>query len=488
MLDERSVSWRILLSHRPGGKVLTVGLDAGGIVGLARSWEKVDCVSPQDVVAEVQGALPEGREWIRRIPSLKNCQEEYALVVLASPAERETVKVPEIADRLKPDGVLVCLGFAGCDLKGGELRRAGFQNIRRYAALPNCQPRVFFPLSSGRLVAKGLGFHFPGSRRAQRMTRIAKLLAGCGCKAHLKKGSLVVATRDLDSHREETLGGYFSRRLGYPIKDFAVYAGSDTSRRKITALAVAAGKQPDLVVKISDTAQGAEAIRQETEALRALAASPLADQVPKLVVEDGKWNGYTIQVQSAAPRCSSKQIRRLTDQHIEFLAELATMGRTVQPLQSTKTWWKLLAMIDKTNMVSLRESVLQAIDLVQSKEYAKTDVVCHFVHGDFAPWNIRRSDGRIFVMDWEESETEGLWLSDLFHFICRQASLVGPWAGASPVIQSFSNAVARLRAEAHYPEFDWRETCLVWALYEYLVRPTANLHEVLAFLLKMRSR
>ena len=487
-MDERSVCWKVLLPNEPEDKALAIGLGAGGIVGLARSWEKVDCLASQDVVAAAQSHLPEVRERVERIPSFKQCQEEYALVVCASPPEKETVEASEIADRLEADGVLVCLGFAGCHLKAEALRRAGFQEVQHYAAVPNYSPRIFFRLSSRRLVAKGLAFHSPGSRRAQWKTRIARLLAGCGGKALLRKGSLVVATRDRDFQRKQSLAAYLCRCLGYPIEDFVVYAGSDTSRRKITALAVAAGKQPDLVVKISDTGQGAEAIRQETQALSALAASPLADQVPKLVVEDGEWNGYTIQVQSAAPTCFRKQISRLTRQHFEFLAELAKMGRTVQLLQSTKTWQKLCALIDKTDMVSLPKSVVEVIHVLRSDGYAKSEVVCHRTHGDFTPWNIHHSNGRLFVMDWEESEADGLWLSDLLYFIYRQASLVGPWPGASQVEQSFGKATARLRTNVGYHEFDWLKTCLIWALYEYLVRPTANLEELLRSLSELPTK
>ncbi|MFQ5785436.1 MAG: hypothetical protein ACE5H8_11530 [Alphaproteobacteria bacterium] len=42
------------------------------------------------------------------------------------------------------------------------------------------------------------------------------------------------------------------------------------------------------------------------------------------------------------------------------------------------------------------------------------------VHGDFAPWNLRRAEGETLIaFDWEFSETPGLPGHDLVHFLCR---------------------------------------------------------------------
>jgi hypothetical protein len=52
------------------------------------------------------------------------------------------------------------------------------------------------------------------------------------------------------------------------------------------------------------------------------------------------------------------------------------------------------------------------------------------VHGDFAPWNlIRSADGRIVVIDWEESVPDGFIGVDLAHFVMVTAQSM---RGASP--------------------------------------------------------
>ncbi|WP_019504090.1 aminoglycoside phosphotransferase family protein [Pleurocapsa sp. PCC 7319] len=48
-----------------------------------------------------------------------------------------------------------------------------------------------------------------------------------------------------------------------------------------------------------------------------------------------------------------------------------------------------------------------------------------WVHGDFAPWNLKWSSGRqLLAVDWEEAKFNGLPLQDLFHFQYIQSHLL----------------------------------------------------------------
>ena len=49
-----------------------------------------------------------------------------------------------------------------------------------------------------------------------------------------------------------------------------------------------------------------------------------------------------------------------------------------------------------------------------------------WVHGDFAPWNIRHlPDGKVVLLDWENAKRSGLPLQDAFHFLHIQDYLFG---------------------------------------------------------------
>jgi hypothetical protein len=40
-------------------------------------------------------------------------------------------------------------------------------------------------------------------------------------------------------------------------------------------------------------------------------------------------------------------------------------------------------------------------------------------HGDFAPWNAYKMNGKLFLFDWEYADREALGGWDLFHFIVQ---------------------------------------------------------------------
>jgi hypothetical protein len=51
-------------------------------------------------------------------------------------------------------------------------------------------------------------------------------------------------------------------------------------------------------------------------------------------------------------------------------------------------------------------------------------VPCGVAHGDFAPWNTRVGDGRLYVFDWESASWEAPTLWDIFHFKTQVAALL----------------------------------------------------------------
>ena len=65
-----------------------------------------------------------------------------------------------------------------------------------------------------------------------------------------------------------------------------------------------------------------------------------------------------------------------------------------------------------------------------------------WVHGDFAPWNIRHlPDGMVALLDWEDAQRSGLPLQDAFHFLHMQDYLFGARPAAhSSGLESFAKA------------------------------------------------
>ena len=480
-IDERSVSWKVLLPLDSGSRALAIGLDLGGVAGLARSFGEVACLDEEGTLRsmlESAGAvLWRVRDRITPVAKVGDLRRPYDCVAVGHGAPGEVPRPQELADLLAPGGLLVCLGFAGCAWTGRDLRKAGFPAVQRYAALPRGQPRVFFPTESKALRAKGLRFHVPGSLRARRALALVSVLNRLGLRFPLSRRGLLMASRNASRPKGEGLGQWVSQVVGRPVEGLVVYAGSDSPNRKITALAVSEGGDEDVVVRVADTPAAERAVCRESDALRALAGSPVAGQVPRLVHE-GHYGAHAVHVQGALP--PGRHVAQLTDAHRAFLVSLSNLGRATVPLCSTNLWRSVKETAARLTAADLPDAVRSVLHRVLDLRFASRPVVCHRIHGDFAPWNIRWNGKRLFVFDWEDSDPQGPALTDMYHFLYRQASLVGPWRGEQQMLRILREAGSRLTRAAGLPP-DLQDTVLpVLMLAEYFRGPCRHMEDLMA--------
>lgn len=451
-LDERSVSWKILLPVGPESRILAMGFGDGGLAGLTRSSGKVD-TEPAECL-------------------------QYDVIIIGDKIDHGSYDLCDLICRVKSDGIVVNTTGKHIDK---QLNHAGFRNFRHYAALPAGKPRLFIPLASRKSRARGLAFHSPGSFKARISLAVAQAVNCLGMRFHLMKHTISLYARSQKAFENNGLLQRISEHLGYPIIDLVIFGGSESPRRKITALAVTGGQGKDVVVKIADTELGAEAIKQESQALQMIAASELSGQAPKLIAE-GQWCGYYVQLQEKAIGNSRRQIDRLTESHLEFLSKLAMIERKVLPLKETRIWQNVKALAGATSSKAMPQSIRIALEKALSDEFANMPVVCHRTHGDFAPWNIKVHNGKLFVYDWEDSLSDGLALTDIFHFLYRQASLVGSWPGARNLILLITDSARSLISFVGLGELSSKQpikaVLTVWIVQAYLSEPCEQLAEL----------
>jgi hypothetical protein len=435
--DERQASWKVLLPAKPGNRLLALGLSKGVLCSLRRSF---DCV---------ETSFSDGK---------------YDVVVLDCRSINWT-NLSVIDSCIDAEMIFVCIN-ADRQIKE-NLDKRDYRYVRTYAGLPAGRPRIYIPLNSSRLRTKGLSFHSPGSLKSKAGLLIAKTLSGLGIKFHLMRNAVSVFSANENFFGGNGLTDWIAGKVGYGISDLVVYAGSESERRKITALAVAEKDGEDVVVKIADSAAGTEAIRQESEALHALKSTSLSSWVPELLFED-KWNGYVIQGQSALSRGSRSQGSCLTNVHFTFLADLSTFGRKFVSFRSTRFFQDLSLKLENIPAGSLPPSVTRAWYEILKRDFADRKVLCHRIHGDFAPWNICEQEGRLFVYDWEDSLSEGLALTDALRFVYRQADLVGPWPGSVTMLEKLREVGTCCFSEIGCVEReDYEKYFLAWLVKEY---------------------
>ncbi len=450
--DEREVSWKVLLPAPQGSRLLALGMRNGDIHGLARTFSHVDI-------------FPDA--------------QAYEAIVFGD-QEFDPQIIDKALSQVISNSILVAYGSIR---NRNTILQSRWQCVAEYACLPASQPRIFLPLASKAARNIALGFHSPGSLHKKAWLWIAKRLSSVGVTAHLRRNTVRFFSAGNQMNGEDTLKEWISQRTGWPVDEVIVYAGSESPARKITVLGISSDGSKQIVARIADTDLAVVAIKQESAALRTLAQSPLAGSVPFLIAE-GAHGPYFIQLQSCLPKASG-QCRTLSNAHIGFLSELTKINRSNVPFGKTKEWAFIDDAATAATVGELPACVSHIVSDLEKSDTAERMVDCYMTHGDFAPWNIIDQKGSILVYDWEDSNPEGFPFHDIFHFIYRQASLVGPWHGAKTVMQMMRHAAERLANVSQImcdPDF----ALSVWCIREYFCKADPRLIDLAGAIAKIK--
>jgi hypothetical protein len=190
-----------------------------------------------------------------------------------------------------------------------------------------------------------------------------------------------------------------------------IYVGTPGPKQKIVVTLVEVQSQQAVtVVKIALGKQAKISIMQEAYMLTQLAKFGV-QSVPRLVP------GSVAQQTILRGKLSS---RRFGKAHIEFLLSLPKVGGKSTFLEKKQELLVLYSGL-KTGFTFLQmKSIASAINAIISKN----SIELVFIHGDFAPWNIKQtSNYDCKVFDWEDARVDGLPLWDICHFNLIQAHL-----------------------------------------------------------------
>lgn len=469
-MDERSVSWKIFVPHGPEMEILLMGTGPGNVKGLGRSFKRLDWLPASPDLAYSDWGKVNAPETV--FSDISEIRKKYDIVVCSS-----DLYLDHMNRFLKEKGmVVIAPSVCGKFSRSGRYHKA-FANNQYFASLPYSTPRLIFPLQNKHTALKGLNFHSPGSFRAKLINALLKMIVKSGGKGVLKRNALVISGGISDTSGS-TFKVFLSKKLNQEIQDLIIYTGSDRTKRKITALALMAdGRQ--VVVKIADTVAGGESILSEEKGLLTLRENGLSRFSPEILVPSEKWQNYLFHVETHKTLEKTRQIPVLTDAHFSFLEKLSCVGQKKVLLKETPLYQKVVQKLNHPNGKPVSETIRSWFDIVISDKFSERLVISHLVHGDFAPWNIKTDTQSFYVVDWEDCDLSGLALFDLFHFIYRQASLVGPWPGDLRLFADFKQASDRLIQAAKLPEFDRQAVLTMFLLHEYVTNRSPNIEELL---------
>jgi Ser/Thr protein kinase RdoA (MazF antagonist) len=184
------------------------------------------------------------------------------------------------------------------------------------------------------------------------------------------------------------------------------------------------------VVKIPLTAEAKVAILREAAVLRQL-ESDGCTFAPQLLCVDRDKGIATQKFVEGRPAG-----RRFTPAIYKLL------GSLLRPGGATSLATHAMPLAADLDAVDGKSTVRGALEDLHDE----TPLPSCWEHGDFAPWNIRRTvDGDCVLLDWEDARRDGLPLMDAFHFLHMQDFLFG----SKPRLHAAS--IRELAATMHVP-------------------------------------
>ncbi len=298
-----------------------------------------------------------------------------------------------------------------------NLTRQGYATTRWFFVLPSLtSPRWLFPLGNKRCALEGLEIYKPYARTA----RILKCLLTTMVAAHypgFAPHRVLVASRGplpLEALVREVTGEC------QPV--FSLLVGTEVRLRKLTVQVMRPDGKILGYIKLPLTDAAVERVRHEAETLNHLWSFPaLRRHIPR-VLYSGEWGDGAILFQSGGPsRPGPVQFNRQCEEFLQLLWRIRTTEKPGHIL-----WEEVAARWRKAEpgLSSGWRALGQATLAKAKRELDGVMVPCGVAHGDFAPWNTRVGDGRLYVFDWESASCEAPTLWDIFHFKTQVAALL----------------------------------------------------------------
>ena len=380
---------------------------------------------------------PRGLTWLHLLPadSAFNCRSgpQWLLEGLRScgtPGGRKVIVEYGSDGAPSLQGAQAFVGINCTSLNDAALRAAGCNHIQRLAVLPGLEnARWFIPLGKPAISSAAFDLYTP-ARVSARLKRLAARVA-----AHVR---LPVWYRDqicIAQREAPPLESQMVNLFGTPRVHIALSSGApDGARnRKISAAAIDGSGRILAFVKLAQSELCRTLLANEASVLKKLAGfGENGSQMAPRLLFAGQVDGTFVAAQSPLPGRASP---RWTGAHQTFLRSL----ERGQIVAGTET--ELVRVLPEriAALSPARPELTAALDEALPT-LARTLVPLTVVHGDFAPWNLRRHRGRVAAFDWEYGQTGGIPGIDQTHYLLQTGYLLENW--------SVDEAVARLRDAA----------------------------------------
>jgi hypothetical protein len=310
-------------------------------------------------------------------------------------------------------------GYVGVNCKVGDaaLKQAGFSEIQRFAVLPNWEnPRWFIPLGAPAISSAGFNLYTP-ARTSARLKRAAARAAVYTRLPIWYRDQIVIAQRNRAALLKPMDELFPGAKLAIAL---SAGAPEGALNRKASAAVIDERGEIRAFLKIADSPLATELLHREGQVLRELASRNSGLSLAPKLLWSGDIEGSFVLAQS--PLAGGPAATALGQDHHVYLDRL-TAGSRISPMQT-----ELVRSLQRrmTSMRDHRAELVSAFDHA-APLLAEQQMAHGIVHGDFAPWNLRRNAGEITAFDWEYGHLDGPAGLDEIHYQLQVGLLIHNW-------------------------------------------------------------
>lgn len=239
--------------------------------------------------------------------------------------------------------------------------------------------------------------------------------------------------------------------LGARVSVAAHLSRPRANRKPVLQALVAGHTDPVAFVKVGINPLTRDLVGREAEALARLGSLDLgAIRVPA-VLDHGDFNGDSVLTLETLPTWQPGRLPR-DDELAAATAAIAAAGpRSTGDLRESGLWDRLCADVDGLPPTPLFDRLRQARDRLAERASGKA-VDTGASHGDWSPWNMWHTQGRLLVWDWERFATGVPVGSDLVHYHLQELLVVQRLDLAAAAQAVIDAAPQRLKRSVPDPE------------------------------------
>jgi hypothetical protein len=287
----------------------------------------------------------------------------------------------------------------------------------RFIVIPSlASPKLLVPHRPRRVAARALG-NYQASMTGRKRTMVRALSAAAR-----------IGLADLLPHRiavsgeTDNIERYLVEHLGHSLKT-ALYIGPPRAVQKPVLQLLTPTGETFAFAKVGVNDLTRRLVSREAAALRLLGQSPLQTLLPPPVLHHGRWGEHEVLVVGALPPGGSLPlVRRFLPEATRELG--AAAGITQMKLSESGYWTSVRSRVDDLPSSPHREQLEGAVRKLRESGCVDHELEFGSWHGDWAPWNMTASGGRLSAWDWEHFDTGVPLGFDALHYDVQRLVVV----------------------------------------------------------------